>query len=167
MFRGTERPSIVVGVSGSPASRTALVWAAEQALRLRAPLTAVHVWEPSARLRAPYAPAAAIRTAAEDRARAQRLLDAAVSSAVPPDAAIEVRAVLCEGRAAVSLLRYAEGALLLALGQGLSTGGGRAILGPVIRDCVGRAPCPVVTVPYTASAASPSPAPRNSPPVHV
>jgi nucleotide-binding universal stress UspA family protein len=49
-----HRQLIVVGVSGSPASRAALSWAAEEARLRSARLRVVRVWDP-ARRAAPYA----------------------------------------------------------------------------------------------------------------
>nr|WP_308188769.1 universal stress protein [Streptomyces sp. MNU89] len=64
-----------------------------------------------------------------------------------------VRAVLAEGPPAAVLLRYADEALLLALGRRPPPGPGPGPVppdaggGPVARDCLRHARCPVVVVP--------------------
>ncbi len=55
--------------------------------------------------------------------------------------------MLAEGRPVPVLLRHADDALLLALGRRLPGAGAPPGLGPVARDCVRNAHCPVVTVP--------------------
>lgn len=148
-----EGRPLVVGVNGTPGSLTALRWAVNQARLLRVPLVVVHAWEPSAGLRAPYAPAASCRTVAEDRARAVRVLDAAVSTVLGPPPHIGIRAELAEGAPAAVLLRQADKALLLVLGRHTPHENTVARLGPVTRDCARQAACPVVTVPESANAA--------------
>ncbi|WP_329139332.1 universal stress protein [Streptomyces sp. NBC_01476] len=144
-----ERP-IIVGVNGSPASLAALHWAATQAQLLHVPVVTVQTWEPSVRLRAPYATEAPRRTPAEDRVQAQQRLRRAVTEVrvAHPDA--DVRAELVEGAPVVVLLRYARRARLLALGHGLHDNGLPTELGPVARDCLREARCPVVTIPPAA-----------------
>lgn len=66
--------SIVVGVDGSEASQEALRWAAGQAHALHTNVVAVHAWEPTGLWFAPYVPASARPTAAEQRGQAARLL---------------------------------------------------------------------------------------------
>jgi nucleotide-binding universal stress UspA family protein len=155
----TCAPPIVAGVSGSHASAAALRWAAEQAQQRRAPLIAVHAWEPSSALRAPYAPAAACPTPEDDRVAAQLLLLGALAAAIPAGLGIEVHAVLIEDRPVPALLRHTTDATLLALGHRLPPDGTPAPLGPVTRDCTAKSHCPVVTIPDTAPATRPEPAP--------
>jgi nucleotide-binding universal stress UspA family protein len=155
----TSAPPIVVGVSGSHASAAALRWAAEQARQRGAPLIAVHAWEPSSALRAPYAPAVACPTPEDDRVAAQLLLLGALAAAIPSDPDIEVHALLIEDRPVPALLRHTTDATLLALGHRLPPDGAPAPLGPVTRDCTAKSRCPVVTIPDTAPAARPEPAP--------
>lgn len=143
----TGSSTIVVGVSGSRASRAALHWAASQAQLLHVPLVTVHAWEPSCHLRAPYAPADTCRTATEDRTRGERLLRAAVAAVRLEHPDTEIRSELVEGASVCVLLACADDALLLALGQGRTEEGEPGELGPVTRDCVRKAHCPVVTVP--------------------
>ncbi|WP_078863822.1 universal stress protein [Streptomyces sp. AcH 505] len=138
---------IVVGVNGSRASLAALQWAVVEAAKLNVPLVMVHAWEPSGRLRAPYASVTERRTPAEDRATGQRLVQAAVSAVLTAHPGADVRAALTEGPPVPVLLRYTDDALLLALGQSLYQDGSPTVLGPVTRACVSESRCPVVTVP--------------------
>jgi nucleotide-binding universal stress UspA family protein len=151
----TCAPPIVVGVSGSHASVAALRWAAQQARERQAPLIAVHAWEPSSALRAPYAPASACPTPADDRGAARLLLHAALVAAIPSGLEIEVHAILIEDRPVPALLRFTTDAVLLALGHRLPPDGTPAPLGPVTRDCTAKSRCPVVTVPDAAPEARP------------
>jgi hypothetical protein len=158
---------IVVGVSGSRSSQTALLWAAEQAREADVPLLAVHAWESSGLLRAPYAPGAGRRTEDDDRRAAVRLLESALRTAFPSGPGIEVRPVLVRDRPVVALLGYADGALVLALGRSLPPVGEVPRLGPVVRECVGRARCPVVTVPAVAATVLPRRVPAAPAPTLV
>ncbi|MEU3459328.1 universal stress protein [Streptomyces sp. NPDC006733] len=145
--RPAARDRIVVGVDGSDSSCAALRWAAAEAATRRADLVVVHVWEPSGAHHAPYAPNPGVRSRTEDRSRAQDRLRTAVRRALGPRPAVAVRLVLTEGRPSPVLLAHAQRAVLLILGHHPSSSPLRPALGPVARDCVRRAPCPVVTVP--------------------
>ncbi|MFD6138352.1 universal stress protein [Promicromonospora sp. NPDC060271] len=46
MTRTTQQGPVVVGVDGSASATQALLWAAREAGRRRAPLVLVHVWTP-------------------------------------------------------------------------------------------------------------------------
>ncbi|KOU36254.1 universal stress protein [Streptomyces sp. WM6378] len=138
---------LVVGVDGSPGSIAALSWAAAEARLLNVPVVAVHAWQPTAALRAPYAPHSGVPTAGEDRDRAASVLEGAVARLRETDPLAPVRALLDQGAPVAVLLRRASGARLLALGRGSRDDVGLPALGPVARECVRRASCPVVTVP--------------------
>ncbi|MFL1897811.1 universal stress protein [Streptomyces tauricus] len=144
---------IVVGVDGSDASLAALRWAAWQARALRAEVTVVHAWEPSARRAAPYAPVSARPTAEEERLQAAQVLAGTVRAAFGRRIDTCVRAVLVEGPPARVLLRYAHGALLLALGRKALGTPGQSPVGAVGRECLRHAPIPVVAVPARAPSA--------------
>lgn len=150
---GHRAPRVVVGVDGSAGSVAALRWAAARAPSLGADLVVVHAWEPAAVRRAPYAPAAARPSAEESRGRADEVLERALRAGLGPGAEAGVRAVLAEGPPAAVLLRYADEALLLALGRRPPPGPGPGPVtpdaggGPVARDCLRHTRCPVVVVP--------------------
>jgi len=143
---------IVVGVSGSPASRAALAWAAHEAHARQALLLAVHAWEPTHLLRAPYAPAPSHRTAGEDQDLAQRTLDIAIADAVPAGLDVEVHTVVAQGLPAAVLLQHCGQALMLVLGHRAPQRSAPVSAGPVTRVCTARACCPVVSVPTEAPA---------------
>ncbi|MEU9188882.1 universal stress protein [Streptomyces sp. NPDC048484] len=156
MTQPTDDNGIVVGVDGSEAAVSALRWAAEQARCLHTQVVAVHAWEPTADLFAPYAPASARPTIAEQREQAAGVLASAVREVFGPRTGDSVRALLLEGRPERVLLQQARGARLLALGR-------RAhgqeyeppTLGSVDRTCLRHAPVPVVTVPVPDRLAPP------------
>ncbi|SCE07087.1 hypothetical protein GA0115240_137717 [Streptomyces sp. DvalAA-14] len=58
-----------------------------------------------------------------------------------------------------ALLGQADGAPVLAPGRTLPPVGQAPRLGPVVRECVGRTRCPVVTVRAVAATARPRPLP--------
>ncbi|MES5819829.1 universal stress protein [Streptomyces sp. RG80] len=147
MTEQAEDNGIVVGVDGSEASLAALRWAEGQARALRTRVVAVHVWEPAAARLAPYAPAAARPTPEEEREQAAGVLAAAVREVFGPREATAVRAVVAQGPPARVLLRYADGALLLALGRKAHRQWEAPAVGAVGHACLRHATVPVVTVP--------------------
>ncbi|MFD5256367.1 universal stress protein [Streptomyces bobili] len=138
---------IVVGVDGSEASTAALRWATEQARALHTEVVAVHAWEPAGPGLAPYAPASACPTAAEQRDQAAELLASTVREVFGPRVDRAVQAVLVEGPPARVLLQQARGALLLALGRTAHRQREVPAVGVVSRECLRHATVPVVTVP--------------------
>ncbi|GAA2632369.1 universal stress protein [Streptomyces vastus] len=147
--------SIVVGVDGSEASKAALRWAREQARALRAEVVAVHAWEPTTSGFAPYAPASARPTAAQQREQAAELLASTVREVFGPRIGGTVHAVLVEGPPARALLRHAPGALLLALGRRAHGQYELPAIGTVGRECLRHATVPVVAVPAAQRPAPP------------
>ncbi|WP_188272139.1 universal stress protein [Streptomyces sp. CBMA152] len=87
----------MVGVDGSEASTAAQHWAAQQARALHAEVVAVPAWEPVGPLHAPYAPASARPTAAEQRFQAAQLLISTLRAVFGPQTDGAVRAALAEG----------------------------------------------------------------------
>ncbi|MFI6620248.1 universal stress protein [Streptomyces sp. NPDC050528] len=143
----TDGTSIVVGVDGSEPSMAALRWAAEQATVLHTDLVAVHAWQPAANGHAPYAPAPAGLTPAQECDRAAQVLAATVREALGPRTGDAVLRIVVEGPPARVLLQQARGALLLALGRKAHGNSGLPSVGPVGRECLRHATVPVVTVP--------------------
>jgi nucleotide-binding universal stress UspA family protein len=139
--------AIVVGVDGSRASVAAMRWAAGQARALGTEVVAVHAWEPATAGFAPYAPASARPTAAEQREQAAELLATAVREAFGPRVGPGLRAVVAEGPPAQVLLQQARGAVLLALGRAAHGQCDLPAVGTVGRECLRHATVPVVTVP--------------------
>ena len=143
----TDGNTIVVGVDGSEPSMAALRWAAEQAAVLHTDLVAVHAWEPAANGHAPYAPAPAGPTPAQERERASQVLAATVREVLGPRIGEAVLRIVVEGPPARVLLQQARGAMLLALGRKAHGNFGLPSVGPVGRECLRHATVPVVTVP--------------------
>ena len=140
----TRQPAIVVGVSGSPASLTALRWAAAEAERLNGRLEAVLAW--AAPPYALYAPQPAPLNSEQRREHAHCDLAAAVRAVfgpVPPD---YLDTDVVEGQPERALADTSAGADLLVLGSASAHGQSGRSLGPVIRTCLSRAHCPVVVV---------------------
>jgi nucleotide-binding universal stress UspA family protein len=137
-MEGTGRQTIVVGVSGSPASEAALRWAADEARRRQAVLRVVRSWNPP--FRAAYAPHASSGAdpAGEEQAA---VLRAVFGSRIPA----EVSAGLVQGHPERVLVEESAGADLLVIGSAavpLTSG----VMGPVVRACLHLASCPVVVV---------------------
>lgn len=149
MTEHTYGNGIVVGVDGSEPSMAALRWAAEQAAVLHTDLVAVHAWEPAANGHAPYAPAPAGPTVAQQREQADQVLAATVREALGARTGDAVLRIVVEGPPARVLLQQARGALLLALGRKAHGNFGLPSVGPVGRECLRHTTVPVVTVPIS------------------
>jgi len=134
-----RRPTILVGVSGSPASEAALRWAENEAEQRHGRLRIVLIWHPE--LRAFYAGPARSPDGSDGRERARRHLSetirAVLGPAVQPSTTVEV----VEGIAERTLVAESAAADLLVLGSGPGMS-----IGPVIRACLSLAHCPVVVV---------------------
>jgi nucleotide-binding universal stress UspA family protein len=143
---------ILVGVDGSLAAAAALRWAAAEARLRGMRLHVVHAGDQYAVEQAHYAPPSAELGAVGHAARGFTL-DALVRETVGPDAWSAVQVEVVDGLPVRVLLERAPGAAMLVLGSTRSAGLAdapvgkpRAPLGPVARDCLRAAPCPVVIV---------------------
>lgn len=144
----SRRHRVVVGVSGSPCSLTALHRAAVEARMRDAELWVVLAWKPvggeltrrSSALPSLYADC---RSVAVERLR--DILDTAFS-AVKPGVTLAGLAVRgTAGPALVDVARHPQDLLVVGTGKG---GPLRRSLRPsVARYCLAHAPCPVLTVP--------------------
>lgn len=123
--------SIVVGVDGSGSAAQALVWAVDQAVRERRPLTVAHAVETSLNPRG-------------DLAVAQRLVDAACDEIAHRAPELEVHRVVSAVDPRSLLIELSEHAEMLVLG---SRGRGPVrslLLGSVGTAVIRHAHCPVV-----------------------
>jgi nucleotide-binding universal stress UspA family protein len=140
--------TIVVGVSPTTGSPTALRWAAEEAKLRNVPVRAVLAWRP------PSAPAAsggrppagtAFAASNDYEGDAERTLREYVTTALGSDDAVECVAV--RGGAVKALLSTATGADLLVIGEArsgrLASERSARLVAPRV---VLKAPCPVVVM---------------------
>jgi nucleotide-binding universal stress UspA family protein len=134
---------IVVGADGSAAATAAVAWAADDALRMRAPLrivTAVHRQPYDAsRLTAPDLNDALAKAGGEILAQAE----ATVRSRQPD---VEVTTQLIEGNPVAVLRDQAKDATEIVLGSRGLGGHTGTVLGSVTIHVAGHAHCPVVVV---------------------
>ncbi|HXG77678.1 MAG TPA: universal stress protein [Gaiellaceae bacterium] len=143
---------IVVGVDGSPSSRAALRWAAEEAALRDATLVAVHAWAyvPPPPIGEPGMipiPAPELESQLEaERSAAQAELDAALEAAFPDGPPEVLEARLVEGDAARVLEEESDAADLVVIGSRGRSALASVLLGSVSRHVVDHARCPVVVV---------------------
>jgi nucleotide-binding universal stress UspA family protein len=153
-----RQPVFLVGVGGSGAATSALIWAANQARRRDARLRVVQAWQAGPR-RALYAGTAAGRTELISQAAAARRLAADVRAALGDAAGIDLETEVIEGTPERVLARASADADLLVLGTGRQSPVAQVDplivdrpVGPVIRACLSRACCPVVIIGPAAAA---------------
>ncbi len=157
---GETTPSrIVVGVSGSRASLSALRWGADEARLRGACLHVIRAWDPTPHA-AFYAGASHAPTPAQKQTAAQVGLAAALRTVFGPDVPSWVTAEVPEGVPERTLIARSAGARLLVLGVTPSAVEAEHSEGPVVRACLLHALCPVVIVaadPNESSCRSASP----------
>ncbi|BDH71472.1 universal stress protein [Streptomyces albidoflavus] len=144
-----SRPVIVAGVDGSPTSREALRWAAEEARLRTATLRVVCGWEwsspfnligPALEYAAPDADTPSMEELT--RAKVEELLTGTLGE--EPGVPVEVRVV--QGPATRVLVDASEGATLIVVGTRGHSGIKGAVLGSVSRHVTQHARCNVVVV---------------------
>lgn len=140
---------LVVGVSGSPGSLTALVRAADGARRRGAELWPVLAWEPpGGSLAARRSTAAAVVVEDWERLARERLLKALRDVFGGTDTGLPGQALVAQGVPGPVLMRIAdrEGDVIV-VGAGRRGRLRRALWPSVGRDCLAHASCPVLAVP--------------------
>ena len=137
--------NIVVGVDGSPSSRTALNWAAAEAADHGADLVVLNVWEhtlppPAGSLSVSerYGPVESQRTA-EDLVKL-------IKEELGEDPPVVVQPRVKEGNPAKVLIEQSEDADLLVVGTRGHGGFRGLVLGSVSQHVAGYAKCPVAVV---------------------
>ena len=145
---------ILVGIDGSPASVAAVRWAGREAQLRGMRVHVVHVRDQQ--LPTPhYAPQPRASEPGPAGPAAGKTLQAVVDEALGTQPSAGVQVELADGLPARVLIDRSVGAEMLVLGStshGQSTGPAtppvqrRTPLGPVARDCLHAAPCPVVVV---------------------
>ena len=159
---------ILVGIDGSPASVAAVRWAGREAQLRGMQVHVVYVRDRC--LPTPhYAPQPRVGESAPGPA-AGETLQAVVREALGTQPPAGVQTEVADGLPARVLIDRSVGAEMLVLGStspgGTRAGGqpapsvpARAPLGPVARDCLHAAPCPVVVVRSGDAPAQPGAAP--------
>lgn len=145
--------TVVVGVDGSAGSQAAIRLAAQEARYRSAPLLAVMAYSGEHTLGAPATrPVSTLRTAADDRATTEEMLQDIVSDALGGHAeGVTCRAVAgLPGRVLVTVA-HESGAQLIVLAARGDTAVAR-VLGAVSQHVLRNAPCPVLVVPDSARA---------------
>ncbi|MEV8093289.1 universal stress protein [Kitasatospora sp. NPDC085879] len=135
-------PRIVVGVDGSPASVAALRWAARQAELTGAVLDTVIAWQ----YPVGYGWPAPVVQGFDFEGNARAGLAEAVAAATGESPGVEIEQHVVQDHPAAALLRAADGASLLVVGNRGYGGFAEALLGSVSQHCVHHARCPVVVV---------------------
>jgi nucleotide-binding universal stress UspA family protein len=147
---GNPGSRIVVGVDGSPQSRTALEWAADEAVRRGAEVDAVLAYGSGLAWIDVGSDAQALIVAHSAEVAKQTLHEAIDATDLPTDGAVRVNPVVVEGEAPQVLIEFAEHADLLVVGTRGRGGFAGLLLGSVSQRCAERSPCPVVVVPSRA-----------------
>ena len=142
----TER-RIVVGVEGSGYARAALIWALEEAAYRDALVEVVTAYSPTYVPAAPdlgYVPLDSFDLDSEVERMQGDVIESAVAATGHPN--VEVRRTLVKGRATDTLMRVAEGAEMLVVGNRGRGGFAGLRLGSVSQAIAHHSPCPLVIV---------------------
>jgi nucleotide-binding universal stress UspA family protein len=142
-----KRHGIVVGVDGSPASNSAVCWAARDAAMRNIPLTVVHAvttptatWPP-----VPYPDSLAVRLEDEGKKAVMHAIKIA-EDAMPADQKVTINRELVYSTPALALIEMSHDAEMIVVG---SAGRGllaRGVLGSVSSTVVRHAKCPVAVI---------------------
>jgi len=152
---GLQRAGIVVGVDGTAASTAALTFALREGALRDSPVEVVTAWA----FEGPYDGQLTTDLIDQARSNAERAQDAAVTAALATVMAPPLLSrTVVEGAAGPELLRAADEAEYLVVGNGHKNIAQRALLGSVSRYCVQHAPIPVLVVPFGAAADHRAPA---------
>lgn len=144
---------ILVGIDGSPASVAAVRWAASEAQLRGMRVHVLYVRDQRVPAPAHYAPRPRTGDAEADWPAGESTVAAVLTEALGTEPWAGIQTELADGLPARELLERAAGAEMLVLGS-TQPGGEpassaiqpRTPLGPVARDCLRAAPCPVVVV---------------------
>lgn len=144
---------ILVGVDGSPGSAAAVRWAAREAQLRGMRVHVLYVRDRRVPAPAHYAPRPRAGDAEAGWLAGESTMAAVLKEALGPEPWPGVQTELADGLPARELLERAAGAEMLVLGSTQPGGDAasppaqpRTPIGPVARDCLRAAPCPVVVV---------------------
>jgi nucleotide-binding universal stress UspA family protein len=139
---------IVVGVDGSPASRTALEWASDEAVRHGSELVVLTAWLPTppplAGTSSTVPTHGAIDAREDARETAKQLLMETIRDVLGEDPPVLVHPQVKEGHAAKLLIDLSEDADLLVVGSRGHGGFAGMLLGSVSQHVAAYAKCTVV-----------------------
>ena len=137
--------TIVVGVDGSPPSRTALTWAADVAADHGAELVVLTVWEHT--LLPPMGSGGVPRSPLPDpREQATEDLLTVIKDELGEDPPVPVQPLVKEGNPAEVLIKQSADADLLVVGTRGRGGFKGLLLGSVSQHVTAHAKCPVTVV---------------------
>ncbi|WP_017596496.1 universal stress protein [Nocardiopsis potens] len=149
---GEDLPEVVVGVDGSPGSRTALDWAAAAAERRGARLVVVNALDmPMVAL--PFSSPVRMNPMAEVTDRASGVLTTALGRVAETAPGLKARTEVSLTDPASALLDASEEAELVVVGSRGLGGVGSLFLGSVSTRVTSHASCPVAVVPPESGAA--------------
>jgi nucleotide-binding universal stress UspA family protein len=134
----------VVGVDGSPSSRTALRWAVRQANLTNGTVDAVLAWQIPMVLQSYGMAPIYVEEDGSFEENARKTIDAVIGEEVEPADSQRVRSLVIQGHPAQVLLDAAADADLLVVGSRGHGEFAEALLGSVSQNCVHHAPCPVL-----------------------
>jgi nucleotide-binding universal stress UspA family protein len=137
-------PRIVVGVDGSPSSRTALRWALRQAKLTNGTVDAVMAWEIPMVFQSYGMAPVYVEEEGSFEENAKKTIEAVISEETESADSQRVMSRVIKGHPAQVLLDVATGADLLVVGSRGHGGFAEALLGSVSQNCVHHAPCPVL-----------------------
>jgi nucleotide-binding universal stress UspA family protein len=137
---------IVVGVDGSPASRTALEWASDEAVHHGAELVVLTAWLPTPPPLAGTSSTLPTHGATDAKETAKELLMETIHDILGEDPPVLVHPQVKEGNAAKLLIDLSEDADLLVVGSSGHGGFAGMLLGSVSQHVATLAKCTVVVV---------------------
>jgi nucleotide-binding universal stress UspA family protein len=137
---------IVVGVDGSPASRTALEWAGDEAIRHGSELVVLTAWLPTPPPLAGTSSTLPTHGATDARETAKELLMETIRDVLGEDPPVIVHPQVKEGSAAKLLIDLSGDANLVVVGSSGHGGFAGMLLGSVSQHVAAHAKCTVVVV---------------------
>ena len=142
----TQWSTVLVGVDGSDASRSALRLASEEAQAHGAALVALTAWEAAPPIAGPYGRPPAMELEGHPEDEVARELSATVTDVLGAEVAGAVTTRAVEGQAAKVLVDASEGADLVVVGTRGHGGFVGLLLGSTSQQVVAHAHCPVLVV---------------------
>lgn len=138
---------VVAGADGSGASRRALVWAAQEAVRRGTRLVAVHGWGVPSAPTGPLADPTSFNMSEAFAGAAQELVDTEVAHARDQVPEVDAVGVTDGAGASGALMDAAADAALVVVGTRGRGGFSGLLLGSISQQMAHHSPCPVVVVP--------------------